>query len=88
MVALWRQSPPFVLVTPETFPQFPAKAVVVTSWQRWMVCNPWSPKDIAAITTYRNVYRGTGPEGIGALNPPDAGGAADRPEPAIPDPGA
>jgi Protein of unknown function (DUF3105) len=86
VIALWRASPPFVIVTPEAFAQFPAKAVVVTSWQRWMVCNPYTPKALAAIRVYRDVYRGTGPEGAGALN---SGASADGlPKPAIPDPGA
>jgi hypothetical protein len=86
VIDLWRESPPFLLVTPETFPQFPAKAVVVTSWQRWMVCNPYTPKALQAIRVYRDVYRGTGPEGAGALN---SGASADGlPKPAIPDEGA
>jgi hypothetical protein len=86
VIALWRASPPFMIVTPETFTQFPAKAVVVTSWQRWMVCNPYTPKALAAIRVYRDVYRGTGPEGAGAVN---SGASADGlPTPAIPDPGA
>jgi Protein of unknown function (DUF3105) len=86
VVDLWRQSPPFMLVTPETFAQFPPKAIVVTSWQRWMVCNPYTPKALAAIRVYRDVYRGTGPEAAGALN---SGTTADGlPKPAIPDEGA
>ena len=86
VVALWRRSPPFVLVTPETFSRFPPRALVVTSWQRWMVCNPYTPAALRAVAVYRDVYRGTGPEPAGAL---DSGAGADGlPMPAIPDEGA
>jgi len=86
VVAMWRENPAYMLVVPEVFKQFPANALVVTSWQRWMVCKPYSPKDVAAVRTYANVYRGTGPEAIPGT---DAGqGVAGLPKPAIPDPGA
>jgi hypothetical protein len=83
---LWTAAPAYLLVTPETFPQFPAQGVVVTSWQRWMSCRTWSPRVPAAIAVYRNVYRGTGPEQVPAY---DSGGEAPGlPTPAIPDPKA
>ncbi len=88
IVAFWRQAPPYVLVTPETFAQFPKNAVVVTSWQRWMVCKPYTARSLAAIRVYRNVYRGTGPEQIGALNSGQADQVPGMPKPAIPDAGA
>jgi hypothetical protein len=83
---LWADSPAYMLITPETFAQFPKTAVVVTSWQRWMVCKPWTAKAINAIRVYRNVYRGTGPEQVGAVNSPEPPPGA--PEPTTPDPGA
>jgi Protein of unknown function (DUF3105) len=88
ITALWREAPPYVLVTPETFAQFPKDAVVVTSWQRWMVCRPYTAKALAAIRVYRNVYRGTGPEQIAAVNSGQADQVDGLPSPAIPDAGA
>ena len=88
IVALWRQAPAFILVTPETFAQFPKDAVVVTSWQRWMVCKPFSARSLAAIRVYGDVYRGTGPEQIGGLDSGQADQVEGLPRPAIPDPGA
>jgi hypothetical protein len=88
IVAFWRESPPFVLVTPQEpgFSGFPARGVVVTSWQRWMVCKPFTERALAAIRTYRNVYRGSGPEPVGAINSGEE--ADDLPTPSIPDEGA
>jgi Protein of unknown function (DUF3105) len=88
IVALWREAPPFVIVVPQdpSFDAFPPKGVVVTSWQRWMVCKPFTTKALRAIRVYRDTYRGTGPEPVGAL---DSGASADGlPKPAIPDEGA
>jgi hypothetical protein len=83
---VWQAAPAYMLVTPETFAQFPAHGVVVTSWQRWMSCRRWSPKVPAAIAAYRDAYRGTGPEQVAALN---AGASAPGlPTPVVPDPGA
>jgi hypothetical protein len=41
---------------------------------------------LTAIRTYRDTYRGTGPEQIPSLN--SGAGAADLPTPALPDPTA
>jgi hypothetical protein len=49
-----------------------------------MVCKRWNAHTVAAIRTYRDVYRGTGPEQIPSL---DSGSSAeDLPVPALPDP--
>jgi hypothetical protein len=89
--ALWRESPPFMIVVPEgDDPTFPKDAVVATSWQRWISCRDATARSIAAIRVFRDVYRGTGPEGSPALNAPDEAVSAesDLPRPATPDEGA
>jgi hypothetical protein len=90
VVELWRESPPYMIVTPETFAEFPKRALVVTSWQRWMVCRGGvTPKVLEAVRAYRDTYRGTGPESVTALNVPrDATNDPDFVRPAIPDEGA
>lgn len=84
----WADSPPFMMVVPGRSKAFPAKGVVVTSWQRWMVCKPFEVGQLDAIRAYRDQYRGTGPEPVAAL---DAGGGEafpGVPEPLVADPGA
>jgi hypothetical protein len=85
IVALWRESPAYLLVTPETFAQFPAAAVVVTSWQRWMVCKPYSARDLTAIRVYLDTYRGTGPEYIPAVDSGQTDGVPGLPKPVLAD---
>ena len=87
---LWAQSPPYMLITPETFKQYTPSAITVTSWQRWMVCKTWTPKVIAAIRAYRNAYRGTGPEQVGAVDADTSGVdlPSDFPTPSVSDKGA
>jgi hypothetical protein len=83
---LWSRAPAYLIVTPETFPAFPARGVVVTSWQRWMSCPRWSPRVPAAIAAYRDAYRGTGPEQAPAI---DSGRTVPGlPAPALRDSGA
>jgi hypothetical protein len=83
---LWAAAPAYMLVVPEAFAGFPARGVVVTSWQRSMSCPRWSPRVPAGIAAYRDVYRGTGPEGAAAY---DSGRTVPGlPQPAVRDPGA
>lgn len=84
---LWEQSPAYMIVVPGSTKGFPAGAVVATSWQRWMTCRTPGPKTTAALTEFRDVYRGTGPEGGAALNAStDATGAEKNlPTPSTPD---
>ena len=86
IIAFWRASPAYLLVLPEDFPQFPPNAVVVTSWQRWMVCKPFEEKDLAAIAVYRDTYRGTGPEYAPAINSGEGDATPGLPTPEIKDP--
>lgn len=90
VLALWRSSPPFMMVVPGATQGFPPGAVVATSWQRWLVCRAPGPKTIAALTAFRDAYRGTGPEGAAALNAPSdaVDGQEDLPKPSEPDTGA
>lgn len=85
--ALWAKSPAFLIVVPDSNPQFPKDAVVAGSQQRWMVCKPFAPAQVSAIGAFDDEYRGRGPEQSLARN---VGG--DRPDglpgPAIPDKGA
>jgi hypothetical protein len=86
---MWAEKPAFMVLVPGATPGFPEKGVVVTSWQRWLVCKPLTRKGIAAIEAYRDVYRGTGPEGISAVDvEPDVERPDSLPKPTIPDPGA
>ena len=62
----------------------PQRGVTVTSWQRAMICKTWNARTLAAIRTYRDVYRGAGPEQIPSLN--SGASANDLPTPALPDP--
>jgi len=86
--ALWAESPPFVLVRPETFARYLPTAIAVTSWQRWMVCKSDRPRDLQAIRVYRDTYRGRGPEPVGAVDPPSGERPEGLPAPAVADEGA
>jgi predicted small secreted protein len=83
---LWTASPAYTLVVPEDFAKFPANAVVVTSWQRWLVCKPYAAKDLAAIRVFRDTYRGTGPEYAAAVNNGEGDSTPGLPTPKIADP--
>jgi hypothetical protein len=85
---LWAASPPFMIVNPGRSKDFPAKGVVVTSWQRWLVCKPFKESDVAAIKAFRDTYRGTGPEAIAGIHDPGGVGFPGANEPLVEDPGA
>jgi Protein of unknown function (DUF3105) len=86
---LWRQEPAYLMVVPDTSASFPKNGVVVTSWQRWMVCKPFKVSQIAAIKTYRDTFRGAGPEnakGDTRLAQNGGANAPGLPKPALSDP--
>jgi Protein of unknown function (DUF3105) len=84
VVRLWAASPPYVLVVPGLPADVPQRGVTVTSWQRAMICKTWNARTVGAIRTYRDVYRGTGPQQIPSLN--SGSSAPDLPTPVLPDP--
>ena len=65
---LWAKSPAFLIVVPDSNPNFPKDAVVATSQQRWMVCKPFKPEQVSALEVYIDEYRGRGPEPARANN--------------------
>jgi pyruvate/2-oxoglutarate dehydrogenase complex dihydrolipoamide acyltransferase (E2) component len=86
VIRMWAASPPYLLIVPGLPPDVSQRGVTVTSWQRAMVCKTWNARTVAAIRTYRDVYRGTGPEQIPSL---DSGASAqDLPTPVLSDPTA
>ena len=86
--ALWAASPPYMLVMPGAGASFPPAGVVVTSWQRWLVCRTSSAEALPAIEAFRDAYRGRGPEGAAGLNAPVPNDFPGMPEPVARDPGA
>ena len=87
----WRDEPAYVIVTPDGSPSFPKDGVVVTSWQRWMVCKPFKASQVAALKTYRDTFRGAGPENIKGdtgLSRNTSANAPGLPTPLLPDPRA
>ncbi|HEY3614392.1 MAG TPA: DUF3105 domain-containing protein [Gaiellales bacterium] len=86
VVRLWADSPPFMLVVPGRPADVPPAGATITSWQRAMICKKWNPRVLGAIISYRDVYRGTGPEQVPSLNTGTS--AKDLPTPALPDPSA
>ncbi len=86
VLKLWASSPPYLLVVPGRSPDVPARGATVTSWQRAMICKTWNARVLPAIRTYRDTYRGTGPEQVPSLNTGTT--ATDLPLPALPDPTA
>jgi hypothetical protein len=84
----WAKSPPYMIVMPGRSKDFPAAGVVVTSWQRWLVCKPYQSSDIEAIRAFRDAYRGTGPEGSAALHGSGDVPFPGTPKPIVEDPGA
>jgi hypothetical protein len=84
VIQMWAASPPYLLIVPGLPTDVSLRGVTVTSWQRAMVCNTWNAHTVAAIRTYRDVYRGTGPEQIPSLN--SGSSANDLPTPVLPDP--
>jgi pyruvate/2-oxoglutarate dehydrogenase complex dihydrolipoamide acyltransferase (E2) component len=84
VIRMWAKSPPYLLIVPGLPADVSQRGVTVTSWQRAMVCKKWNARTVAAIRTYRDVYRGTGPEQIPSLN--SGSSAEDLPTPVLPDP--
>ena len=84
LAALWAEKPAYMVVVPDAGAGFPKQGVVVTSWQRWMVCKPFGAKSLPAIRAFRDTYRGVGPEQVPSK---DAGAnAPGLPKPAATDP--
>jgi len=86
VVRMWAASPPFMVVEPGRPADVPPNGATITSWQRAMICKKWNPRVLGAIITYRDTYRGTGPEQVPSLN--TGTGAKDLPVPVLPDPTA
>jgi hypothetical protein len=86
VVRMWAASPPFMLIVPGLPADVPANGATITSWQRAMICKQWNPRVLGAIITYRDTYRGTGPEQVPSLNTGTS--AQDLPTPVLPDPSA
>jgi hypothetical protein len=84
VVRMWATSPPYLLIEPGRPADVPVRGVTVTSWQRAMICKTWNARTFAAIVTYRDTYRGTGPETVPSLN--SGATAPDLPVPALADP--
>ena len=84
LAGVWAEKPAYMVVVPNTGAAFPKQGIVVTSWQRWMVCKPFSAKSLPAIRAFRDTYRGAGPEQVPSK---DAGAdAPGLPKPAASDP--
>lgn len=86
VLGLWASSPPFVLIVPGRPAEVPLRGATITSWQRAMICKTWNPRTLNAVRTYRDIYRGTGPERVPSLN--TGTGAKGLPTPALPNPSA
>jgi hypothetical protein len=84
VVRMWAGSPPYLLIVPGLPADVPPRGATITSWQRAMICKTWNPRTLSAIRTYRDAYRGTGPEQVPSLN--TGTGADDLPVPALADP--
>jgi uncharacterized protein DUF3105 len=86
VLRLWAASPPYILVVPGAPGDVPQRGATITSWQRAMICKKWNARVLPAIRTYRDTYRGAGPEQVPSL---DTGtGAQDLPTPVLADPTA
>jgi Protein of unknown function (DUF3105) len=86
VLRLWAASPPYLLIVPGLPADVSRRGATVTSWQRAMTCKTWNPRTLNAIRTYRDTYRGTGPERVPSLNTGTA--AQDLPKPVLPNPSA
>jgi hypothetical protein len=84
VVRMWAGSPPYLLIVPGLPADVPQRGATVTSWLRAMICKTWNARTLGAIRTYRDAYRGTGPEQVPSLNTGTT--AQDLPTPALPDP--
>ena len=86
VLRLWAASPPYLLIVPGLPADVSRRGATVTSWQRAMICKTWNPRTLNAVRTYRDTYRGTGPERAPSLN--TGTGADDLPRPVLPNPSA
>jgi hypothetical protein len=84
VVRMWAGSPPYLLIEPGLPGDVPLRGATVTSWQRAMICKTWNARTLRAIRTYRDAYRGTGPQQVPSLNTGTT--AQDLPRPVLPDP--
>jgi hypothetical protein len=84
VLKLWAASPPYLVIVPGRPADVPPHGATITSWQRAMICKTWNARVLPAIRSYRDTYRGTGPEQVPSLNTGTS--AADLPTPALPDP--
>jgi hypothetical protein len=84
VLRLWASSPPYLVIVPGLPADVSRQGATITSWQRAMVCKKWNPRVLSAIRTYRDIYRGTGPEQVPSLN--TGASAEDLPKPVLPDP--
>jgi hypothetical protein len=84
VVKMWAASPPYMLIVPGLPADVPVNGVTVTSWQRAMICKTWNARTLAAIVTYRDTYRGTGPEHLPSIN--SGASVPGLPTPTLPDP--
>jgi hypothetical protein len=84
VVRMWAASPPYLLIEPGLPGDVPLRGATVTSWQRAMICRRWNVRTLRAVRTYRDAYRGTGPQQVPSLNTGTT--AQDLPVPAFPDP--
>jgi hypothetical protein len=82
----WRGSPAYLVVVPEESEKFPPDAVVMITWQRWLVCKPFSAKSLPAMRVFRDTYRGTGPEYAPATNNGEGDSTPGLPRPRLRDP--
>jgi hypothetical protein len=86
--AEWGRSPEYMLLVPASRPGVPKGGIVVTAWQRRLVCGKVTPSALRAARVFRDAYRGRGPEGVDAFNHADPHDAASLPAPALADKGA
>ena len=87
------REPGYLVVTPRAsrtlaprergVPRFPESGLVVTSWQRRLVCRRATPAALRAVYAFVRRYRGTGPEQLPAVNPTSPR-PADLPAPTVP----
>ena len=85
---LWARKPAYVIVVPDSHPQFAPDAVVAGSQQRWVSCKPFKPAQISAIEAFVDDYRGRGPETQPAVNVQNEPRPEGLPAPLLEDPGA
>ncbi len=86
VVRMWANSPPYMLVVPGPAVRRPAARRHAHELAARDDLQDLNARVLTAIRTYRDTYRGTGPEQIPSLN--SGASAPDLPTPALPDPSA